>query len=421
MGCKVNKYDTAAMEEILQKQGFETVDFGEKADLYLINTCTVTNIADRKSRQMIHKARQMNPEAKICVAGCLAQRDGETILKMEGVNGVIGAKDRAKIAEIVQEIFEKDAKINKVGSLKEERAFEPLAIERSDEKTRANVKICEGCENFCSYCIIPFARGPVRSRPMEDIRAEVSRLAERGVKEVVLTGIHIGSYGKEWGFAQRLIDVIEGIENVPGLERIRLGSIEPSIITEEFCERASAIPKLCPHFHLSLQSGSASVLKRMNRKYTPEEYEQAENRLRAHFAYPSLTTDVICGFPQETEEEHRETLAFLKKIRFAKIHVFPYSQREGTKAAAMAGQVPMQTRKARAAEAAKVGEETGRAYLEGFLGREERVLFEEALPDGYALGHNERYCMIKGKGQPNSIVAVKIADIVNGVLIGKNE
>lgn len=419
LGCKVNQYDTAAMEEILQREGFETVDFSEKADLYVVNTCTVTNIADRKSRQMIHRARQMNPKAKICVAGCLAQRDAEAILQMEGVSAVIGAKDRAEIGRIVQQIFAEEGQVNAVGSIRKERSFEPLTISKSDEKIRANVKICEGCENFCSYCIIPFARGPVRSRPLEDILAEGDRLAKSGVKEVVLTGIHIGSYGKDWDYQRRLIDVIEAMEQVEGLERIRLGSLEPSMITEEFCARAKKGGKLCPHFHLSLQSGSATVLQRMNRRYTPEEYAMAVERLRHSFENPAITTDVICGFPQETEEEHRETLAFLRRIGFAKVHVFPYSQREGTRAAAMSGQVPMAIRKARAAEVAQIGAETAQRYLEGFVGKRELVLLEELLPDGRAVGHNERYCMVKGRGLPNTMVTIEIGGVEEGALIEK--
>ena len=403
----------------MQKAGFESVPFSSPADVYIINTCTVTNIADRKSRQMISRARQMNPQAKICVAGCLAQRDAQTILSMEGVDAVIGTKNRSKIGEIVMRMIDGDGKINAVDNIGQERIFEPLTIEKSDEKTRANVKICEGCENFCSYCIIPYARGPVRSRPMGDILREAETLADKGIKEIVLTGIHIGSYGKETGYQTRLIDVIEQLQQIRGLERIRLGSIEPSIITEEFCARARGIDKLCPHFHLSLQSGSKTVLERMNRKYTPREYGAAVDLLRRSFWKPSLTTDVICGFPQETEEEHEETLQFIRAIGFAKVHVFPYSQREGTKAAKMSGQIPMRVRKQRAAEAAQIAAATGQEYLKEFIGRQEKILVEEKLPDGSAIGHNERYCMVKTKGEPNTIVTAEIGSIEDGILIDK--
>lgn len=420
LGCKVNQYDTSAMLELLENAGHTITDVAEEADIYLINTCTVTNIADRKSRQMIHRARKNNPEAKIIVCGCLAQRDAQGILAITGVQGVVGSKNRAAIVTIVEQILQ-GQRVNAVEDILSEHEFEKLTVKKSKEKVRAYIKICEGCNNFCSYCIIPYARGPVRSRSMQEIIAEAERLARAGVKEVVLTGIHIGSYGKDLPNGG-LIDVIEVVAKTPGLNRIRLGSLEPSVLTEEFCERASAISILCPHFHVSLQSGARDVLKRMNRKYTPEEYAACIARLRRFWNNPAITTDVIAGFAGETEEEHLETMRFLRRMEFSKIHVFPYSERQGTKAAAMPNPVSPTERKRRASEIADLAEEMGQAYRSRFLNQRVTVLLEEKALDGQMIGHTERYLLVKvPQGAPNEMKTVRIQKLENETLIGQIE
>lgn len=418
LGCKVNQYDTQAMEEILQADGFETVEFGQVADVYLINTCTVTATADKKSRQMISRARECNPGAVICVCGCLAQRQAEKVLEMEGVSAVIGAKNRAMIGEIVRRALEGEEKICAVEEIARERKYEPLHIAASPERTRANVKICEGCENYCSYCIIPYARGPVRSRGMEDVAREAKVLAKSGVKEIVLTGIHIGSYGKDLAGAS-LIGLIERLQTVEGIERIRLGSLEPSLLTEEFCRRAARIGKLCPHFHVSLQSGSEGVLKRMNRKYTAREYAQYIANVRRYFENPAITTDVIAGFQGESEQEHEQTLAFLAEIGFAKIHVFPFSKREGTAAARMKGDVPAKVKKRRAHEIGALADRMAAEYQDAFLGKVEKVLLEQQEKEGFCTGHNERYVCIQAKGKPGEMVDVLVEERQDGILLGR--
>ncbi len=418
LGCKVNQYDTQAMEEILGARGYETVGFSGKADVYIINTCTVTAVADKKSRQMIHRAHEANPGAVLCVCGCLAQREAEIILAMDGVSAVIGTKNRGAVGEIVERVLAGENKINAVGDILHELSFERLRVKKSPERVRANIKICEGCNNFCSYCIIPYARGPVRSRPAADILEEARDLAASGVREVVLTGIHIGSYGKDLE-GESLIGVIESIEQIEGIERIRLGSLEPSLLTDEFCRRARQAEKLCPHFHVSLQSGSASVLKRMNRKYTPGEYAAVIENVRRHFDNPAITTDIIAGFPGETQQEHEETLAFIRKIGFSRVHVFPYSEREGTAAAKMPGKVSKAVRKSRAAEISLAAEEMSQTYLTGFIGKTEKVLTEEVDRAGISLGHNERYIMVGARGaQPNTMALIKIEEICGDGLFG---
>lgn len=412
LGCKVNQYETDAMRELMEQAGFQTAAFDQGADLYIINTCTVTAVADKKSRQMISRAHHQNRDAKIFVCGCMAQRDAERILEQEGVAAVIGSKCKGQIVQIVRRSLEGEEKINAVGEILGEREFEPMQISRSQERTRANLKICDGCSNFCSYCIIPYARGPVRSRPLEEILKEAGRLTDSGVQEIVLTGIHLGSYGKDLEKAS-IIDVIEHLEQVPGLARIRLGSLEPSLLTEEFCRRAAACRRLCPHFHVSLQSGCAQVLRRMNRKYTPEEYAQYIANARKYFADPAITTDVIAGFQGESEEEHQSTLAFLRQIGFAKIHVFPFSKREGTAAAKMPGDVPGPEKKRRAAEIAALAHEMQQEYLARFIGKEQEVLLEERDAGGKMLGYTTRYqrVAIEEGGQENSIVRAFITGV----------
>lgn len=410
LGCKVNKYETDAMTEILEAAGYETVDFHDRADVYIINTCTVTAVADRKSRQMIGRAAEKG--GKVCVCGCLAQRDAAAILAHPGVDAVVGSANKGAILEIIRRLQAGEKKIDAVAAIAHEHRFEPLQISRSHERTRANIKICDGCNNYCSYCIIPYARGPVRSRPLSDILQEAARLGESGVREVVLTGIHVSSYGKDLenlGF----IDVLEGLQQVGSIRRIRLSSLEPSLLTREFCHRAAALSKLCPHFHVSLQSGCTTVLRRMHRKYTAEEYAGYIANLREVFDKPAITTDVIAGFPEETPEEHAETMRFLESIGFAKLHVFPYSRREGTLAAKMPD-LSGDVKKRRAAEIIALGQKMGEAYAESLVGSECEVLLEQAVCPGVCEGYNERYLHCEVPGEAGEICRVRIDHIQDG-------
>jgi threonylcarbamoyladenosine tRNA methylthiotransferase MtaB len=413
LGCKVNQYDTQAMLELLQKDGYEIVSFHTKADVYLINTCTVTNIADRKSRQAIARAADLNPEAVIVVAGCLSQRSAEELLSMRGVRAVLGTADRSMIVRIVEQA--KTEKVNAVGV--ENSAFENLTVKTSGEMTRGYIKIQEGCNHYCSYCIIPYVRGPARSRPLPEILCEARSLAESGVREVVLTGINISSY--KTGDGGCLADVLAGIDNIEGILRIRLGSLEPGLLTPEFLKRLKGIGKLCPHFHVSLQSGSDGVLARMNRKYTAREYARTVENIRCVFDNPAITTDVITGFPGETEEEFQETLAFVRQIGFSKLHVFPYSERTGTKAAGMEGMVPMEIRKKRANILITIGKEEEYAYIRGFLNQEETVLFERVDGEGLAEGHTGRYVKVRAKAEPNDYEIVLMQTQKNDILFGE--
>ena len=419
LGCKVNRYETDAMQELMEQAGFETVAFDQNAEIYLVNTCTVTAMADKKSRQMISRAHHKNLNARIFVCGCMAQRDAEHILAQEGVAAVIGSKNKNEIVQIVRCSLEGEEKINAVEEILSEHKFEPLQISRSGERTRANLKICDGCNNFCSYCIIPYARGPVRSRPLEEVVGEAERLVASGVQEIVLTGIHLGSYGKDLE-GTALIHVVERLNKIPGLFRLRLGSLEPSLLTEEFCRRAAGCSALCPHFHVSLQSGSKAVLRRMNRKYTPEEYARYIANVRAYFENPAITTDIIAGFQGESEQEHQETLAFLRQIGFAKIHVFPYSKREGTAAARMVGDVPGPEKKRRAAEIALLAEQMQQEYLGWFLGKQEEVLLEEREDSGKMVGHTARYQRVAVEGgAENQMVRVEIVGLEKETLQGR--
>lgn len=397
LGCKVNQYDTEAMREILESAGYTIVEFDDDADVYIINTCTVTNIADKKSRQMIRKA---NKNAIVGVCGCLSQRNADEVLKIQGVNFVFGTQNRANILNYINIAMNSDSKLNFVDDIQNTHKFEHLVIRNTGERTRAHIKICDGCNNYCSYCIIPYARGPERSRNAEDVISEAKTLAQNGVKEIVLTGIHISSYGSDLKNIN-LIGLLEKLNLVDGIERIRLGSIEQKLITEEFCIRAGAIEKLCPHFHVSLQSGSSSVLKRMNRKYTADEYAYKIELLRKYFDRPAITTDIITGFPAETEQEHAETLEFVKRIGFARVHVFPYSERSGTKAAEMTPVVPSQIRKSRAAEIISAAQETEKTYVRSLLGLQQSVLIEEN-----GVGYTERYVRALAKGDEGCIIKI---------------
>ena len=417
LGCKVNAYETEAMQELLEKHGYEIVPFQEGADVYIINTCTVTNMADRKSRQMLHKARKMNPDSIVVACGCYVQAKKDDI--PEGIDIVVGNK-KQNIVEILEN-YEKEKNqdgqretsdeqeketetYQEILDINHEKVYEDLHLSTAAEHTRAYIKVQDGCNQFCSYCIIPFARGRVRSRSRDSVLDEVKTLSANGYKEVVLTGIHLSSYGIDCD--DNLLSLILAIHEVEGIERIRLGSLEPRIITEEFAQTIAKLPKMCPHFHLSLQSGCNATLKRMNRRYTAEEYYEKCQLLRKYFDNPALTTDVIVGFPGETEEEFAESKAFVDKVDFYETHIFKYSRREGTKAAAMKDQVPDQIKAARSAELLELKRKKQAVYEERLLGTTQEVLIEEKIVrDGEELqiGHTKEYVKI-GVKNPNNLI-----------------
>ena len=418
LGCKVNQYDTEAMRELFEKAGYETVDFSEPADVYLINTCTVTQTGDKKSRQMISRAHALSPNAKIVVAGCYAQRAPEEVLALPGVNLVIGTKERARVVELVEKLAQD--KQDAVSDLRTERTFEPLTASH-EGRTRAQLKIQEGCDRFCTYCIIPYARGPIRSRPLQDVRSELEKLAAAGYHEVVLTGIHLMSYGRDLGDGVTLIDAIAQAEGLSQIRRIRLGSLEPQLLSETFVRALAEDPRICHQFHLSLQSGSAGVLKRMNRRYTPEEYAECVHRLRSAMPGCAITTDIIVGFPGETEEEFEETLAFARQVSLARIHVFPYSRRAGTKAAVMPGQISRAVKAQRAAKLGRLAETLAAEYAARWVGTEQEVLFEEREGE-YLAGHTGTYLRVLVPSTEDTLCGtfarVRILSAEAGVLHG---
>lgn len=394
LGCKVNAYETEAMQELLEDSGYEIVPFHEKADIYIINTCTVTNMADRKSRQMLHRARKMNPDAIVAACGCYVQEKPEEVA--DCVDIVIGNNRKKEIVHIL-EAYEKGREgIRKdLVDIGHTREYEDLHLSRTAEHTRAYIKVQDGCNQFCSYCIIPYARGRVRSRSMESVREEVETLARNGYQEVVLTGIHLSSYGIDTG--TDLLSLIRTVHEVAGIKRIRLGSLEPRIITEEFAEAIAGLPKMCPHFHLSLQSGCTETLKRMNRRYTAEEYYEKCELLRKYFRNPALTTDVIVGFPGETEEEFKASRDFIDKVDFYETHVFKYSRREGTKAAAMPDQVPEEEKTRRSNILLDLSRKKQAAYEQRLLGTTQEVLIEEEIQRNgeiYQVGHTREYVKV---------------------------
>ena len=407
LGCKVNAYETEAMQQQLVERGYEIVPFDEKADVYIINTCSVTNIADRKSRQMLHRAKKLNPKAVVVAAGCYVQVASEELKKDASVDLIIGNNRKAELADILDErlahLEEEDEKVY-VLDIAHAREYERLHLEQLGGHTRAFIKVQDGCNQFCSYCIIPYARGRVRSRSREDVAAEVKGLVAKGYKEVVLTGIHLSSYGIEhmeenpvshgnWNHRE-LLALIREVHAIEGLERIRLGSLEPRIITEEFAGALAALPKFCPHFHLSLQSGCDETLQRMNRHYTTEDYEKRCRILRRAFEHPAITTDVIVGFPGETKEEFEITKKYLERIRFYEMHVFKYSRREGTKAAVMKDQVPEPVKAQRSDALLSLEQAMSRQYREHFKNARVKVLFEEITVIGekeYLTGYTPQY------------------------------
>ncbi len=479
LGCKVNAYEMDVMQHMLQEKGYTIVPFDEVADIYIINTCTVTNIADRKSRQMLHQAKARNPKAVVVAVGCYVQTGGEEALKDASVDLAVGNNRKKELVQILeaflqeretaeaQKVMEAQAaetvNAQKVSEAEMSRCslktmhdtsvidinagcdYEEMTLKQTAEHTRAYIKIQDGCNQFCSYCIIPYARGRVRSRRWEDIRDELLGLAEAGYKEVVLTGIHISSYGidfddeawnrgesiiskretgqRDYAKSSKLLDLIERIQDIKGIERIRLGSLEPRIITKEAAERLAAVPKVCPHFHLSLQSGCDETLKRMNRHYTTGEYLEGVEQLRRVYGHPAITTDIIVGFPGETEEEFEQTAAFLEKIQLYEMHIFKYSKRKGTKAALMPGQVPGSKQTERSGRLLALEREQSKAFRSAYIGKEEEVLFEDAKEIGgkrYQIGHAREYVRVAkqtNEDLSNRMLTGRITGFLNDELL----
>lgn len=416
LGCKVNAYETEAMQQLLEENGYEIVPFKEGADVYIINTCTVTNMADRKSRQMLHRAKKMNPDAIVVAAGCYVQAKEASGEIDESIDIVIGNNKKKDLIQILDGFYEKKQGQNKaVIDINHTHEYEEMHLNKTAEHTRAYIKVQDGCNQFCTYCIIPFARGRVRSRAKEDVVREVTELAANGYQEVVLTGIHLSSYGVDLE-NENLLSLILAVNEIEGIKRIRLGSLEPRIITEDFVKTISGLEKMCPHFHLSLQSGCDETLRRMNRRYTSEEYYEKCMLLRKYFAHPALTTDVIVGFPGETQEEFAESMDFVDRVNFYETHIFKYSRRAGTKAAVMPDQVPEEIKSERSAKMIELGHRKQKAYEEKLLGTTQEVLMEEAVEteDGiYQVGHTKEYVKIGLKTEENlsnQLKNVKIED-----------
>ena len=450
LGCKTNQYETNAMEQSFIKKGYEIVD-EEKADIYIINTCSVTNIAERKSRQMLRKAKSMNPDAIIVASGCYAQVAKEEISKIKEVDLILGINEKNNIVEIIENYIKNKSEDKEiVTDVMHQKNYEDFGVVTYTEANRAVVKIQDGCDRFCTYCIIPYARGRVRSRKPESIIKEIEEIAEKGIKEVVLTGIHIASYGKDfdetkvdeyrkiYGYTEsyekfnskddlatggfRLIELLEQLNKIEKIERIRLGSIEPKLITEEFIERLSKLEKICNHFHLSLQSGCNDTLKRMNRRYSTEEFEKSLELIRNKFEDVMITTDIIVGFPGETEEEFEKTYNYLKKIKLYKMHTFKYSPKKGTVAEKMDGQVEGDIKDIRSEKIIDLSNQNQLEYNKKYIGRKLDVLFEEMDSDGYFKGHTSNYMLVKvktNKNLKNNILKIEIKDVDGLELIGE--
>ena len=392
LGCKVNQYETNAMSQKFIEKGYEVVEHTKFADIYVINTCTVTNMSDRKSRQMLRKVKELNKDGVIVACGCYAQVAKSELEKREEVDLILGNNEKKEIVEFVEEFEKSKQKELEVEDVMHQKEFVEFGDVIYTEKTRAVIKVQDGCDRFCSYCIIPYARGRVRSRKPDAIISEIKKIAEEGIKEVVITGIHIASYGKDFKEDYKLIDLLEEINKIEGIERIRLGSLEPLLITEEFVNRLVELEKICHHFHLSLQSGCDETLKRMNRRYTTEEFRNIVNLLRKNYKDVNLTTDIIVGFPQETEEEFNKTYQFLKEIKFYKMHVFKYSQRKGTKAAVMKGQIDGNKKEERSQKLIELCNKNEKEYNEMYVGKEVEVLWEEEK-EGFYRGHTKNYIL----------------------------
>ena len=423
LGCKVNQYESEAIAELFAEKGYEIVGIDEEADVYVINTCTVTNFGDKKSRQLIRKVKRQNENAIVAVVGCYAQTAPKELMEIAGVNLVIGTKDRAQIVEMVEQYDRANGVENHVSDIMKERVFEPLSIQKLANRTRAYLKIQDGCSQYCSYCIIPYARGPIRSREPQEVVAEVKRLAENGFKEVVLTGIHVASYGKDRRDTS-LLDILKQVHEVEGIERIRFSSIEPNVVTEEFAQTMAALPKVCDHFHLSLQSGCDKTLKEMNRKYDTEKYRQAAATLRKYLPKVALTTDIIVGFPGETEEDFRESYAFAEEIGFAKIHVFPYSPNRGTPAAARKDQLLNAVKSERSHTLIQLSDRMAADFLADAVGTDAEVLYERAVGEGIYEGHTTNYMKVHGRSEAdltNRIAKTHITRAEGEMLFGDVE
>lgn len=423
LGCKVNQYESEAIAELFAEKGYEIVGIDEEADVYVINTCTVTNFGDKKSRQLIRKVKRQNENAIVAVVGCYAQTAPKELMEIAGVNLVIGTKDRAQIVEMVEQYDKANGVENHVSDIMKERVFEPLSIQKLANRTRAYLKIQDGCSQYCSYCIIPYARGPIRSREPQEVVAEVKRLAENGFKEVVLTGIHVASYGKDRRDTS-LLDILKQVHEVEGIERIRFSSIEPNVVTEEFAQTMAALPKVCDHFHLSLQSGCDKTLKEMNRKYDTEKYRQAAAMLRKYLPKVALTTDIIVGFPGETEEDFKESYAFAEEIGFAKIHVFPYSPKRGTPAAARKDQLLNAVKSERSHTLIQLSDRMAADFLADAVGTDVEVLYERAVGEGIYEGHTTNYMKVHGRSETdltNRIAKTHIKKAEGEMLFGDVE
>lgn len=423
LGCKVNAYETEAMQHLLEEAGYEIVPFTQKADVYVINTCSVTNMADRKSRQMLHKAKKNNPDSIVVAAGCYVQTSEKEVLNDLSVDIVIGNDRKHDLVRLLEE-YSLDSVNDTVDDINDgKHDFEELFIDQTKEHTRAFIKVQDGCNQFCSYCIIPYARGRVRSRRFENVIAEVERLAANGFKEVVLTGIHLSSYGVDFEEATGLLELIQAVNAVKGIERIRLGSLEPKIVTEHFASELSKLDKICPHFHLSLQSGCDATLKRMNRKYTTKEYERGCELLRKYFVHPAITTDVIVGFPGETEEEFEQTKAYLENIHFYEMHIFKYSKRKGTRAAVMPDQIDEQIKAARSEKLIALGHDMSKEFRKFYIGKNEEVLFEEKAVIGdkeYFVGYTKEYVKVAketAENLENQIVSGRISGMLTDEIL----
>ncbi len=433
LGCKVNAYEMEAMQQELEDSGYEIVPFAPGADIYIINTCTVTNIADRKSRQMLHKAKKMNPHAIVIAAGCYVQIQGEKIAKDPSIDIVLGNNEKNRLIDVLNEYEDAcflkdrentDADMHMI-DINHTSEYEPLSIAGTGEYTRAYIKVQDGCNQFCSYCVIPFARGRVRSRQREDIVEECKRLAQSGHQEMVLTGIHLSSYGADFDEKDSLLGLIRVIHEIKGVKRIRLGSLEPRIVTEEFAKEISFLKKVCPHFHLSLQSGCDSTLNRMNRKYTSKEYRESCRMLRKYYDNPAITTDVIVGFPGETPEEFEESRAFVESVHFFETHIFKYSSREGTRAAVMPGRISENIKHGRSQTLLALDEKRRTEYMEQFIGHRVEVLFEEPVEiDGeqYYAGYTREYIRTAVKSETplsGALTPVMIHSRKDNLLLGE--
>ena len=414
-GCKVNQYETNAMKQKFIDNGYKIVNFEEIADIYIVNTCTVTNMADRKSRQILRRPKQINPNSLLVIVGCYVQVGKKELEKIEEIDLILGNNEKNNIVEYVEKYKEKQSIVSDINNQKEYKDFGETTY---TEKVRAFIKIQDGCNNFCSYCIIPFARGRVRSRKIENVVSEITDIAKNRIKEVVITGIHIASYGIDFDNKIGLIDLLEKINKIDGIERIRLGSLEPKLITEQFIEKLSKLEKICDQFHMSLQSGCDETLKRMNRKYTTQDFEKGVKILRNAYPNSLLTADIIVGFPGETEEEFNTTYDFLKKIGFYKIHTFKYSKRKGTVAEKMPNQISSQLQEERSKKIIELSNEMQNSYNSSYVGKKVKVLFEEKEGEEYK-GHTSNYMLIRVKAEENLENEIKVVQIENNRLIGK--